>query len=189
MPDQIRIMVVDDHFVVRMGLTATINVEADMVVVAEAEDGPQAIEKFRQHSPDITLMDLRLPGMNGVEATQAICQEFPQARIIVLSTYDGDEAIHRALRAGAQAYLLKTALHDDRLKAIRTVHSGRKHITPEIATRLAERMHASELSVREVEVLELIAKGMSNKEIAHALFITEGTVKFHVINILNKLGA
>jgi two-component system NarL family response regulator len=185
----IRIMVVDDHFVVRMGLTATINVEADMVVVAEAEDGPQAIEKFRQHSPDITLMDLRLPGMNGVEATQAICQEFPQARIIVLSTYDGDEAIHRALRAGAQAYLLKTALHDDLLKAIRTVHSGRKHIPPEIATRLAERMHASELSCREVEVLELIAKGMSNKEIAHVLFITEGTVKFHVINILNKLGA
>jgi DNA-binding NarL/FixJ family response regulator len=189
MPDLIRIMVVDDHFVVRMGLAATINIESDMEVVAEAEDGPQSLSKFRQYMPDITLMDLRLPGMSGVEATQAICREFPEARIIVLSTYDGDEAIHRALRAGAQAYLLKTALHDDLLTAIRTVHSGRKHIPPEIAARLAERIHTSELSSREVEVLELIAKGMSNKEIAHALFITEGTVKFHVINILTKLGA
>jgi DNA-binding NarL/FixJ family response regulator len=135
------------------------------------------------------LMDLRLPGMNGVETTRAIRKEFPQARIIVLSTYDGDEAIFRALQAGAQAYLLKTTLHQDLLKAIRAVHAGKKHITPEIAERLAERMPDSDLSGREIEVLELIAKGMSNRQIADALFITEGTVKFHVINILTKLGA
>jgi len=182
-------MVVDDHFVVRMGLAATINVEPDMLVVAEAEDGPQAIARFRLQRPDITLMDLRLPGMNGVETTRAIRKEFPQARIIVLSTYDGDEAIFRALQAGAQAYLLKTTLHQDLLKAIRAVHAGKKHITPEIAERLAERMPDSNLSGREIEVLELIAKGMSNRQIADALFITEGTVKFHVINILTKLGA
>jgi two-component system, NarL family, response regulator len=185
----IRIMVVDDHFVVRIGLAATINVEPDMVVVAEAEDGLQAIAKFREHTPDITLMDLRLPGMSGVEAMEAIRRDFVQARIIVLSTYDGDEAISRALRSGAQAYLLKTALHDDLLKAIRAVHAGKKHIPVEIAERLAQRLPDSELSTRETEVLKLIARGMSNKEVAGALFITEGTVKFHVINILNKLSA
>lgn len=182
-------MVVDDHFVVRMGLAATINVESDMEVVAEAEDGLQAIAKYPQFKPDITLMDLRLPGMNGVEATEAIRRDFAQAKIIVLSTYDGDEAIARALRAGAQAYLLKTALHEDLLKAIRVVHAGKKHIPPDIADRLAQRLPDSELSSREIEVLELIAKGMSNREIAGTLFIAEGTVKFHVINILNKLNA
>lgn len=184
----IRVMVVDDHFVVRMGLAGAINPEPDMVVVAEAEDGPQAIALFRQHRPDVTLMDLRLPGMTGVEATAAIRQEFGQACIIVLSTYDGDEAIHRALQAGAQGYLSKTALHSDLLRAIRAVHMGKRHIPPEMAARLAERWPDSELSSREIEVLKLIARGMSNKEIANSLTITEGTVKFHVINILGKLG-
>jgi two-component system NarL family response regulator len=185
----IRIMVVDDHFIVRIGLAATINVEPDMLVVAEAGDGLQSIAKFREHTPDITLMDLRLPGMSGVEAIEAIRRDFAQARIIVLSTYDGDEAIARALRAGAQAYLLKTALHDELLNAIRAVHAGKKHIPTEIAARLAQRLPDSELSSREIEVLKLIAKGMSNKEVAGVLFITEGTVKFHVLNILNKLNA
>lgn len=185
----IRIMIVDDHFVVRIGLTAAINAEPDMLVVAEAEDGPQAIERFRQHRPDVALMDLRLPGLSGVETTQAICREFDSASIIILSTYGGDESIHRALQAGAKAYLLKTTSHDDLLTAIRVVYSGRKHLPPEVAAQLAERLPNSELSAREMEVLQLIAKGLSNREIANALFVTEGTIKFHVINILNKLGA
>ena len=181
-------MVVDDHFVVRMGLAGTINVEPDMTVIAEAEDGPQAISLFRRHQPDVTLMDLRLPGMNGVEVTTEIRREFVGARIIVLSTYEGDEIIYRAFQAGAQGYLSKTALHKDLLHAVRSVHAGRKHIPPEIEARLAERFPDSELSSRELEVLQLIARGMSNKEIANKLFIAEGTVKFHVINILGKMG-
>src|SRR6266511_3938730 len=158
-------MIVDDHFVVRIGLTAALNTEPDMLVVAEAEDGPQAIERFRQYRPDVALMDLRLPGLSG------------------------DESIHRALQAGAKAYLLKTTSHDDLLTAIRVVYNGRKYLPPEVAAQLAERLPNSELSAREMEVLQLIAKGLSNREIANALFVTEGTIKFHVINILNKLGA
>lgn len=185
----IRIMVVDDHFVVRIGLTAAVNAEPDMLVVAEAEDGPQAIERFRQYRPDVALMDLRLPGLSGVETTHVICREFDSASIIILSTYGGDESIHRALQAGAKAYLLKTTSHDDLLTAIRVVYSGRKYLPPEVAAQLAERLPNSELSAREMEVLQLIAKGLSNREIANALSVTEGTIKFHVINILNKLGA
>jgi len=182
-------MVVDDHFVVRIGLTAAVNAEPDMLVVAEAEDGPQAIERFRQYRPDVALMDLRLPGLSGVETTHVICREFDSASIIILSTYGGDESIHRALQAGAKAYLLKTTSHDDLLTAIRVVYSGRKYLPPEVAAQLAERLPNSELSPREMEVLQLIAKGLSNREIANALSVTEGTIKFHVINILNKLGA
>jgi two-component system NarL family response regulator len=182
-------MVVDDHFVVRIGLTAAVNAEPDMLVVAEAEDGPQAIERFRQYRPDVALMDLRLPGLSGVETTHVICREFDSASIIILSTYGGDESIHRALQAGAKAYLLKTTSHDDLLTAIRVVYSGRKYLPPEVAAQLAERLPNSELSAREMEVLQLIAKGLSNREIANALSVTEGTIKFHVINILNKLGA
>jgi len=185
----IRIMIVDDHFVVRIGLTAALNTEPDMLVVAEAEDGPQAIERFRQYRPDVALMDLRLPGLSGVETTRVICREFDSASIIILSTYGGDESIHRALQAGAKAYLLKTTSHDDLLTAIRVVYNGRKYLPPEVAAQLAERLPNSELSAREMEVLQLIAKGLSNREIANALFVTEGTIKFHVINILNKLGA
>jgi len=182
-------MVVDDHFVVRIGLTAAVNAEPDMLVVAEAEDGPQAIERFRQYRPDVALMDMRLPGLSGVETTHVICREFDSASIIILSTYGGDESIHRALQAGAKAYLLKTTSHDDLLTAIRVVYSGRKYLPPEVAAQLAERLPNSELSPREMEVLQLIAKGLSNREIANALSVTEGTIKFHVINILNKLGA
>jgi DNA-binding NarL/FixJ family response regulator len=168
----IRIMVVDDHFVVRIGLTAAVNAEPDMLVVAEAEDGPQAIERFRQYRPDVALMDLRLPGLSGVETTHVICREFDSASIIILSTYGGDESIHRALQAGAKAYLLKTTSHDDLLTAIRVVYSGRKHLPPEVAAQLAERLPNSELSAREMEVLKLIAKGLSNREIANALSVT-----------------
>lgn len=184
----IRILIVDDHFLVRAGLTATINAEDDMEVVAEASDGKQAIEKFRAAQPDITLMDLRLPDQSGIETITAIRQQFPDARFIVLSTYDGDEDIFRALQAGAQTYLLKKMLHGELLQAIRAVNEGRRHLPPEIAEKIAQRLYQAELSAREAEVLKLIATGLSNKQIAQTLFISEGTVKFHVINILSKLG-
>lgn len=186
--EKIRVMVVDDHFVVRVGLAGAINVEPDMVVVAEARDGAEALEMFRSHQPDVTLMDLRLPGLSGDEAAASIRREFPQARIIVLSTYDGDGNIRRALEAGAQGYLLKTALHNELLKAIRTVHAGRRFLPSELAAQLEARAGEEELSPREIEVLRQIAQGRSNKEIAAALFISEATVKSHVIHILGKLG-
>jgi two-component system NarL family response regulator len=181
-------MIVDDHFVVRMGLAAIIGSYPDLTVVAECANGQQAIELFRKHRPDVTLMDLRMPGMGGVEATKAIREEFPSGRIIVLTTYDGDEDIYRALQAGARAYLLKDLPGDELVEAIRAVHSGKTRIPAQVASRLAERMPRSELTAREMEVLELIVKGKSNKEIAFALSITEGTVKVHVNNILGKLG-
>src|SRR6185503_13038537 len=188
MGEQIRILVVDDHFVVRMGLTTLINTQSDMTVVGEATNGKQAVELFRAEKPDVTLMDLRMPEMNGVAAITAIRAEFPDARIIVLSTYDGDEDIYRAFQAGARAYLLKDMHHDELVNAIRAVHQGQRFIPPAIANRLAERMPRSELTARELDVLRLIVKGMSNKEIASALRITEGTVKIHVNNLLAKLG-
>lgn len=184
----IRILIADDHFVVRMGLAALINTQPDMTVVAEATDGQQAVELFRQHRPDIALLDLRMPEMNGIEAIAAIRSEFPDARLIVLSSYDGDEDIYRALQAGARGYLLKNMLREGVLETIRTVHAGLRRIPEEVAARLAERMSRDPLTAREMEVLELIVRGKSNKEIAHALKITEGTVKIHVNNILNKLG-
>lgn len=184
----IRILIADDHFVVRMGLAALINTQPDMTVVAEATDGRQAVELFRQHRPDIALLDLRMPEMNGIEAIAAIRSEFPDARLIVLSSYDGDEDIYRALQAGARGYLLKNMLREGVLETIRTVHAGLRRIPEEVAARLAERMSRDPLTAREMEVLELIVRGKSNKEIAHALKITEGTVKIHVNNILNKLG-
>jgi len=186
--DRIRIMIVDDHFVVRMGLAAIINMQPDMAVVAEASNGQQAIDLFRRHRPDVVLMDLRLPGMNGVEATQAITREFPNSRIIVLTTYDGDEDIYRALQAGARAYLLKEMPGEELLEAIRAVRAGQRRIPAAIAARLADRVSRSELTQREMEVLKLIVKGLSNKEIGAALSITEGTVKIHINNILSKLG-
>ena len=184
----IRILIADDHFVVRMGLAALINTQPDMTVVAEATDGQQAVELFRQHRPDIALLDLRMPEMNGIEAIAAIRSEFPDARLIVLSSYDGDEDIYRALQAGARGSLLKNMLREGVLETIRTVHAGLRRIPEEVAARLAERMSRDPLTAREMEVLELIVRGKSNKEIAHALKITEGTVKIHVNNILNKLG-
>jgi two-component system NarL family response regulator len=184
----IRIMVVDDHPVVREGFAGMIATEPDMEVVAEASTGEEAQRLFRQHEPDVTLMDLRMPGMNGMEAIRAIRAEFPQSRFIVLTTYDGDEDIYRALQAGAQAYLLKDMLCEEILAAIRAVHAGQRRIPAAVGTRLADRMSGMELSPREQEVLQRVAQGKSNKEIASDLDITEATVKGHLTNILGKLG-
>jgi two-component system NarL family response regulator len=189
MKDKIRIMVVDDHFVVRIGLAGSINIEPDMVLETEASTGPQAIEQFRIHRPDIVLMDLKLSGMDGVEATSTICKEFPDAAIIILSTHDGEEDVYRSFQAGARSYILKTAAREDLIHTIRAVHSGERCISPAIGARLAERMTRAELTVREIEVLKLVARGRSNKEIGGALGIAEVTVKLHVGHILTKLKA
>ena len=189
MKKKIRIMVVDDHFVVRIGLAGSINIEPDMVIEIEVSTGPLAVEQFRIHHPDIVLMDLKLPGMDGVEATGAICKEFPDAAIIMLSTHDGEEDIYRSFQAGARSYVLKTAAREDLIQTIRAVHSGDRCISAIIGARLAERMSRAELTAREIEVLKLIAKGMSNKEIGGSLGIAEVTVKLHVGHLLTKLKA
>jgi len=183
----IRILIADDHFVVRIGLAAVINSQPDMAVIAEAGTGRQAVDLFRQHRPDLALMDIRMPQLNGIEASLAIHREFPEARIIVLTTYGGDDDIYRALQAGARGYLLKDALREELLVAIRNVHAGLKHIPPHIAARLAERIPVSELTPRELEVLRLIVKGMNNRDIATALSITTGTIKIHINNVLTKM--
>jgi DNA-binding NarL/FixJ family response regulator len=185
---RIRVMVIDDQAVVRQGFVSLINTVADMEVVAEGTNGQQAVELFRQHQPDITLMDLRMPVLSGVEAIARIKLEFPNARIIVLTTYDGDEDIYRSLQAGAQGYLLKDMFFEELEDAIRGVHAGGRRLPAVVAERLAERLIGSELTGREVEVLEQIVKGKSNKEIAGALRITEATVKSHINNILSKMG-
>jgi DNA-binding NarL/FixJ family response regulator len=187
MKKKIRIMVVDDHFVVRMGLAGSLNIEPDMTVELEASTGQQAIALFRQHRPDIVLMDLKLPGMSGVEATSAICKECPDAAIIMLSTHEGEEDIYRSIQAGARTYLLKTAAREELIQTIRAVYSGERAISPTIGARLAERMTRAELTVRELDVLRLITKGRSNKEIGSDLQIAEVTVKLHVGHILAKL--
>ena len=187
MKKKIRILVVDDHFVVRMGLIGSINMESDMTVVAEASTGSQAIELYRKHAPHIVLMDLRLPGMNGIEATAALRNVFPDAKIIILSTYEGDEDVYRAMQAGARSYLSKNVLRDELLLAIRNVQNGQRYLPHPVAARLAERLQRPELSPRELEVLQLIVKGQSNKEIATTLAISEVTVKLHVSNVLTKL--
>ena len=184
---RIRILIVDDHLVVRMGLRSLIDSQPDMVVVAEAATGRETIERFRETKPDVVLMDLRMPDIGGVEATGAICGEFPNAHVLVLTTYDGDENIYRALQAGARGYLLKDIPRDEFLNAVRAVHTGQYFVPPVVAARLAQRVPALELSDREVEVLRLIVEGLSNKEIAVALSITESTVKNHVNSILAKL--
>ena len=187
--DVIRILAVDDHPLLRKGIAALVNAEPDMKLVAEASNGEEAIESFRLHRPDVTLMDLQLPGLHGTEAISRILSEFPEARIIVLTTYTGDVQVLRALRAGARAYILKGHVHRELLETIHTVHAGRKRIPPDIATELAEHATEEELSSREIEVLRLIAVGNSNKEIADQLSIGESTVKSHVTNILSKLSA
>jgi len=184
----IRIMITDDHPVVREGFAAMIETEPDMAVVGQARSGEEALDLFRRVRPDVTLMDLRMPGMGGVDAIQAIRREFPASRLIVLTTYDGDEDIYRALEAGAQAYLLKDMLCDEILAAIRAVHAGQRRIPAAVGTRLAERMAGMNLSEREQQVLEFVAAGKSNKAIAAELQITEATVKGHMTNILGKLG-
>ncbi len=188
MAELIEIMVVDDHHIVRQGLVALIGTIPDMKVVAEAADGAQAVELFRKHRPAVTLMDLRLPNMNGVDAITQIRQEFSDARIIVLTTFDGDEDIYRALQAGAKGYLLKGMNADELTDAIRIVHAGKSRIPAVVAERLAERMGGPSLTGRELDVLKRIVGGRSNKEIASDLFISEATVKTHINSILSKLG-
>lgn len=184
----IRILVVDDHNVVRQGIVSLIKSVSDMTVIAEASDGKQAIALFREHRPDVTIMDLRLPVLSGVEAIKEIRHEFAAARIIVLTTFDGDEDIYRALQAGARGYLLKDMFGDDLMEAIRTVHAGRTRIPAPIAQRLADRMGGPDLTPREMDVLKLIVGGRSNKEIGRELFISEATVKTHINSLLSKLG-
>ncbi len=188
MAAKLRIMLVDDHYLVRVGLASIIALEPDMTVCAEAATGEQAIQLFRAHRPDVTLMDLRLSGLNGAEATQAIHGEFPDARIIVISTYVGDEEIYNALQAGAMAYLTKSVQREELVQAIRKAAAGQRHIPPEVAERLANRMGRSQLSARELDVLRLLVSGKRNRTIADELDVTEGTVKLHVSSILGKLG-
>ena len=184
----IRILVVDDHHIVRQGLVALLSTVSDFEVVAEADDGAEAVELHRKLRPDVTIMDLRLPRISGVDAIIAIRSEFPQARFIVLTTYDGDEDIYRALQAGAKGYLLKGMNAGELTDAIRTVHAGKTRIPSVVAERLAERVSGTELTTRELEVLRLIVQGHSNKEIGNRLHISEATVKTHINNLLSKLG-
>jgi two-component system NarL family response regulator len=185
---KIRVLVVDDHQVVRMGMRAMITAEPDMEVVAEAGDGLSAIAAYEQHRPDITLMDLRLPGMSGPEIISEIRKRSPTANIIVITTYDADEDVYRAVRAGARGYLLKGTFAEGMLEAIRHVHAGRRLIAPELAARLADRVSSPSLTSREISVLELVARGMSNKEIGATLFLTEDTIKTHLRHAFAKLG-
>ncbi len=184
----IRVLIADDVAIVRQGLATIVDRDPEMTAIAQAEDGRQAIALFREYQPDVTLMDLRMPQMSGVEAIVAICAEFKQARIMVLTTYDGDEDIYRGLQAGAQGYLLKDAKPHELLNAIRMIHSGQKYVPPEVGAKLVQRMNNPELSERELDVLRLMAQGMNNLDIAAALNIGESTVKSHVNRILSKLG-
>jgi DNA-binding NarL/FixJ family response regulator len=184
----IRIMAVDDHPLYRHGIAAVVSVQADLKLVAEAANGREAIQQFRAHRPDVTLMDLQMPEMSGLDAIRAIVAEFPDARIIVLTTYAGDVKVLRALKAGACGYLLKEALHREVLDTIRAVHAGKKALSPEVSFELAEHVSDDQLTPGEVRVLRLIAEGKANKEIAARLSLSEETVKWQVRNILSKLG-
>jgi DNA-binding NarL/FixJ family response regulator len=187
--ESIKVLAVDDHPLVRKGIASILANEADMLLVGEAGSGREAVDLFREHHPDVTLMDLRMPEMDGVQATQAIRKEFPEARIIALTSYDGDQDIYRALEAGVRGYMLKEMVHTDVLRAIRTVHAGKRLMPQEVAERLSEYFPQVALTPREVEVLGHVAKGMANKEIADQLGTASGTVKMHIQNILEKLGA
>lgn len=188
-PVPIRILAVDDHPVVRRGIAAMIATQPDMVLVAEATNGREAIQQFRAHRPDIALMDLQMPEMSGLDAVSAIRGEFPDARIIVLTTYAGDVQILRAVKAGAQAYLLKNAFHEELIDTIRAVYAGKKKLSPEASFEIAEHSTDNALTPAEISVLRLIAAGNANKEIADQLSLAEDTVKWRVKNILSKLGA
>jgi DNA-binding NarL/FixJ family response regulator len=185
----IRVMVVDDHPLFREGLAALLQDEADVTLVGEAADGREAIVRFRTLRPDVTLMDLQMPGLSGIEAVQLIRREFPEARVVVLTTYSRDVQVLRALQAGAAGYLVKSALRKDLLSTIRTVHGGGKNVSAEVAAELARHVLDEPLSQREVEILQRVATGTSNKEIAAALALTEATVKSHMKSVMAKLGA
>ncbi len=188
-PNMIRILSVEDHPVFREGLSTIIASQPDMALVAQASNAAEAMAEFRQHRPDITLMDLRLPGTNGTDALIAIRGENPQARIIILTTSDSDGEIQRALRAGASAYIFKSMPKNELLGVIRSVHAGKRHVPPEVAARLAEYLADDDLTTREMDVLRLIRDGYRNKQIADALTIAETTVNFHIKNLVDKLGA
>jgi DNA-binding NarL/FixJ family response regulator len=188
-PARIRILTVDDHPLMREGIAAMIKSQADMWLVAEAGDGRDAITRFREHQPDVTLMDIRLPGMSGIDTMIAIRSEFPEARILMLTTFEGDVEIHRALQAGARGYMLKSMPPGELLAGIREVHAGKKKIPPEVAAHLAEHVGEEALTARELEVLQQIGGGNRNRDIAGRLFISEETVKVHVKHIMEKLGA
>ena len=185
---QIKLLVVDDHPTFRMGLVALVDSQPDITVVAEAGDGQTAIQQFRQKKPDVVLMDLRMPGLGGVETILAMLKEFPAARIIVVTTYDLDEDIHRAMQAGAKSYLLKDMPREQIVETIRAVHRGDHKLPPGVLSRLEQRAKREELSEREMEILRLIVKGRSNKEISAGLFISEDTVKYHLKALFSKLG-
>ena len=185
----IRILSVDDHPLLREGIAALIGIQSDMQLIGEASNGREALEQFRTHHPDVTLMDLQMPEMSGIDAISAIRGEFPDARIIVLTTHAGDFLVSRALKAGARAYLLKGSLRNELLETIRAVHAGQKRVSSEVAAEIAEHSTDDALTPREVDVLRLVAKGNANKEIAAQLSLTEETVKSHIRNILAKLEA
>ena len=188
MTEKLRVLIVDDHPMMRLGIAAIINDQTDMAVVAQAGTGEEAVAEYRRSRPDVVLMDLRLPGMSGVEAIRAIHREQPRARFVVLTTYEGDEDIHQALEAGAQGYLVKGMSPEALVDAVRRVHAGSRFLAPPVARALAARNPNSDLSAREREVLALIVGGKSNREIAAELGITEGTVKCHVTTLLERLG-
>jgi DNA-binding NarL/FixJ family response regulator len=188
-PKQIKILTVDDHPLLRQGIAAVIQGEKDMLIVGEASNGREAIQMFRSHRPDVTLMDLQMPDVNGIDAIVTIRQEYPQARIIVLTTYEGDALARRALKAGVVGYILKDMIRTELLEAVRSVYAGNKYIPEKIAAELAEHYAQDDLSEREIEVLREVARGTPNKIIASHLSITEATVKAHMQNILVKLGA
>lgn len=185
---QIRILVCDDHPITREGLALILDNQPDMSVVAQAGNGSEAVALFRKHRPDITILDVQMPVMGGAEATEALLREFPGSRIILFTTFDGDEDIHRGMHAGARAYLLKDAPRNEVLTAIRSVHAGRRYMSPQAGALLADRIAAPNLTERELQILRLVAHGKANKEIAADLGISEGTVKSHVSSITSKLG-
>src|SRR5437667_1621761 len=188
-PTRIRVLCVDDHPLLREGIAAIINSQPDMVLIADASNGTEAIQKFKEHRPDVTLMDLRLPDISGVDSLMAIRADAPDARIIMLSTFEGDVEIQRALQAGARAYLLKNMPPKELVEVIRQVHAGKKRIPTEIAAHLAEHLSDEALTDREIDVLKHVAGGNRNRDIAERLFISEETVKVHIKHIMEKLGA